>query len=139
MKIDCHTFLDTKILTVEDLLIKMDREGIESLFPGQEMLEISATEEINLEKLKERIAEFALNDVAFSPSDSLILNIRQEQALEQARQNVERAFLGIRGKVSEELTAYDLRKAVDRLGEITGEVVTEEILGDIFSHFCIGK
>jgi len=122
-----------------DLPQRIDKERIESFFPGQEVLEISATQEINLEKLKERIAEFALKKATLSSSDSLILSIRQEQALEQARQNVERALLGIRGKLSEELIAFDLREAIDRLGEITGEVVTDDILNQIFSHFCIGK
>jgi len=122
-----------------DLPQRIDKERIESFFPGQEVVEISATEEINLEKLKERTAEFALKEATLSSSDSLILSIRQEQALEQARQNVERALLGIRGKLSEELIAFDLREAIDRLGEITGEVLADDILDQIFSHFCIGK
>ena len=122
-----------------DLPQRINKKRIESFFPGQEVLEISATEEINLEKLKEKIAEFALKEATLSSSDSLILSIRQEQALEQARQNVERALLGIRGKLSEELIAFDLRESIDRLGEITGEIVTDDILNQIFSHFCIGK
>ncbi|GAI32976.1 unnamed protein product, partial [marine sediment metagenome] len=90
-----------------DLPQRINKEKVNSFFPVQEVLEISATEEINLEKLKERIAEFALKEATLSSSDSLILSIRQEQALEQARQNVERAFLGIRGKLPEELIAFD--------------------------------
>ncbi len=122
-----------------DLPQRIDREKINSFFPVREGIEISATEEINIEKLEERIAEFALKEAVLSSSDSLILSIRQEQALEEAKQNIERALLGIRNKLSEELTVFDLRKAIDRLGEITGEVATEDILEEIFSHFCIGK
>lgn len=122
-----------------DLPQRIDKERINSLFPVQEAVEISATEEINLEKLKERIAEFALKEAVLSSGDSLILSVRQEQTLKQAQQNVERALLAIRGQLSEELTAFDLREAIDKLGEITGEVVADDILDEIFSHFCIGK
>ena len=122
-----------------DLSQRINKGRVNSFFPGQEVVEISATQEINLEKLKERIAEFALKEAVVSSSDSLILSIRQEQALEQAKQNIERALLGTRGKLSEELIAFDLREAIDRLGEITGEIVADDILDQIFSHFCIGK
>jgi len=122
-----------------DLPQRINKKRIESFFPGQEVLEISATEEINLEKLKERIAGFILKEATLSSGDSLILSIRQEQALEEAKQNIERTLLGIRGKLSEELIAFDLREAIDRLGEITGEVVADDILDQIFSYFCIGK
>lgn len=122
-----------------DLPQKINKERIKSFFPGQEVLEISATEEINLEKLKERIAEFALKEATLSPDGFFILTIRQEQALEQARQNVERALLGAKEKLWPELIAFDLREGINRLGEITGEVATDDILDQIFSHFCIGK
>ncbi len=122
-----------------DLPQRINKERIKSLFPGQEVLEISATEEINLEKLKERIAGFALKKATLSPDGYSILTIRQEQTLEQARGDVERAFLGAKEKPWPELIAFDLRQGIDRLGEITGEVVADDILDQIFSHFCIGK
>ena len=127
------------IVNKMDLPQRINKERINSFFPVQAVVEISATEEINLEKLKERIAEFALKEAALSFSDSFILSIRQEQALEEAKRNIERALLGKRGELFEELTAFDLKEAIDSLGEITGEVVADDVLEEIFSHFCIGK
>lgn len=122
-----------------DLPQKVNRERIKSFFANRKQVEISATKETNLEKLKRKIADFVLKETALSSPDYFILSIRQEQALQQARESVKRALLGARRKFSEELIAFDLREGIDRLGEITGEVVAEDILDRVFSRFCIGK
>ena len=122
-----------------DLPQRVDKEKISSFFPEQKIIEISATKEINLEKLKEEIADFALKEATFSSSNSFILNIRQQEALEKAKQNVKRALEGTKQELSEELLAFEIREGINRLGEITGEIVTEDILERIFSQFCIGK
>jgi len=122
-----------------DLPQRVNKERIKSFFPEQKIIEISATKELNLEELKERIADFALKEATLSPDGSFILNIRQEQALGQARQNAKKALVGMKGRLSEELIAFDLKEGINRLGEITGEVVADDILNQIFSHFCIGK
>ncbi len=132
----------TKTLVVVnkvDLPQKVDKERIRYFFPCQRMVEISATQEINLAQLKEKIANFALEEATLPTSNLLIINLRQQCALEQAKQNVNRALDGLREEFSEELIALDLKEGISRLGEITGEVVTDEILDQIFSHFCIGK
>jgi len=122
-----------------DLPQKVDKERIGYFFPGAQIVEISATQEINLAQLKEKIANFALKEVTLPTSNPLIINLRQQCALELTKQNVNRALDGLKKKFSEELIAFDLKEGISRLGEITGKGVAEEILDQIFSHFCIGK
>ncbi len=122
-----------------DLPQKVDRERIRHFFPWQRIVEISATQEINLAQLKEEIANFALGEAILPSSNSLIINLRQQCALELTKQNLNRVFDDLREDFPEELIAFDLREGICRLGEITGEVVTDEILDEIFSRFCIGK
>jgi tRNA modification GTPase len=66
-------------------------------------------------------------------------NARHARALEQARSALERAARAADDGLSEELLLEDLREAIRHLGEITGELGTEELYDRIFSTFCIGK
>jgi tRNA modification GTPase len=122
-----------------DLPQKVKREEISPFFPGGEIIEISATKEINIEVLKEKLANFILKEAVPSTSGLLIMNLRQKGALKEARKSVKRALNVLKQGLSEELIAFDLREGINKLGEITGEVATDEILNHIFSRFCIGK
>ncbi|MFQ6052082.1 MAG: GTP-binding protein, partial [Candidatus Hydrothermarchaeota archaeon] len=122
-----------------DLPQKVDRERMRCFFPGVRMVEISATQEINLAELKQEIARFALKEATLPISNPLIINLRQQSALELTKQHVNKALGSLREESSEELIAFEVKEGISRLGEITGEVVAEEILDQIFSHFCIGK
>jgi len=122
-----------------DLPQKVEKEEISSFFPDREIIEISATKEINIELLKEKIASFILEKAAPSFDDLLVMNLRQKKALEEAKKSLARALEGVDQGLSEELIAFELREGIKHLGEITGEVVTDEILNRIFSRFCIGK
>jgi len=68
-----------------------------------------------------------------------ITNIRHFQALNNTKGSLEMALASLQQRKSGEFVAVDLRRALDSLGEITGEVTTDEILNNIFSKFCIGK
>jgi len=59
--------------------------------------------------------------------------------MKMARKSLERAIEAITGSQSNEFIAADVREAAEDLGEITGEVTTEDILDSIFSKFCVGK
>jgi len=120
-------------------IVLLRKEEISSFSPGREIVEISATKEINIDKLKEKLANFVLKKAVPRDSDLLVMNLRQKKTLEETREGVKRALGAIKQGLSEELVAFDLREGIDRLGQITGEVVTDEILDHIFSHFCIGK
>ena len=69
----------------------------------------------------------------------LITSVRHRDALIKAEEGIQRALSCIKQEEPLEFTAFELREALARLGEITGETCTDEILNDIFSRFCIGK
>ncbi len=71
--------------------------------------------------------------------DSLVSNVRHLQALIQAKQAIDAVQEGLEQHISTDLVSPDLRQALHYLGSITGQVTTDEILGNIFSKFCIGK
>jgi len=69
----------------------------------------------------------------------LITSIRHKRCLERAREHLSRALVACEDGISEEFQVYDLRKALEEIGKVTGETTMEDILGQIFSTFCIGK
>ena len=66
-------------------------------------------------------------------------NSRHLQALRKCDESLERAMQGLENQTPGDLLAMDIRQALFYLGEITGEVTTDDLLGNIFSKFCIGK
>ncbi|MDD3033242.1 MAG: tRNA uridine-5-carboxymethylaminomethyl(34) synthesis GTPase MnmE, partial [Bacteroidales bacterium] len=75
----------------------------------------------------------------FTSSATLVTNVRHYEALKLAGQALERVLQGMDDSLPTDLLTQDIREALFHIGEIIGEVSTEEILGNIFSKFCIGK
>jgi tRNA modification GTPase len=71
--------------------------------------------------------------------DVIISNARHYNALSQVTESLERVLDGLQKKIPEDLIAIDIRQAIHYLGEITGEITSDEILANIFRSFCIGK
>lgn len=109
----------------------LSREDVPVLF-------ISALKEENLDRLKETLKEQA-GLQSLGEGELLITNLRHQQALLQAAEDIDRVVAGLHVGLSSDLVALDLRQAIHHLGEITGEITTDEILGNIFKNFCIGK
>jgi tRNA modification GTPase len=65
--------------------------------------------------------------------------MRHFEALKQVSESLERVIAGFEEHLPGDLLATDIRQAIHYLGEITGEITTDEILGNIFKNFCIGK
>ncbi len=97
---------------------------------------ISAKERDNLQELKQRLKTFI--DVP-SQSNVVVTNTRHLQSLQQTDEALNRVVEGINMQMSNDLVAQDIRQALFHLGEITGEVTTDDLLENIFSKFCIGK
>jgi tRNA modification GTPase len=88
------------------------------------------------------ILESRLLDVVHAGNlqqEKLVANARHEQALGKAAQSLQSVQEGLALGISSELVAQDIRRSLHFLGEITGEVTTDDLLGNIFSKFCIGK
>lgn len=102
-------------------------------------LMISAKENINIDKLLDTIYDFINNKNIYSDTDIVITNIRHQKLLIEAKQYIENAIETIKIGASGELISVDIRNAIDKLSEIIGVITTDDILNNIFSHFCIGK
>jgi len=98
-------------------------------------LNISAKNHANIDKLKE-ILKTKINEIAGNHANVKI-NHRQADLLRQSKGSLEKCLIA--SSLSEDFWTIDLRQAIQELGEITGETLTEEILDNIFSRFCIGK
>ncbi|MCL0069412.1 tRNA uridine-5-carboxymethylaminomethyl(34) synthesis GTPase MnmE [Dehalococcoidia bacterium] len=89
--------------------------------------------------LETRMVDIALGGKVVSPDAFLVTNIRHKEALERAAQHLRQAEESLEANVPDDFVTIDLTAALDALGEITGETVSEELLDMIFSRFCIGK
>ncbi len=121
-----------------DLKKRLSREELQERLGIAEVLEISAKEQLGFKELEivflnQTVGKEALN------GEPIVTNIRQKQALGATIDSLRAAQTSLKRGLSSEFVAVDLRQALDRLGEIIGEVTTEDILGNIFSKFCIGK
>ena len=103
------------------------------------LIEISAKHNQNIDLLEQSIYQ-AANIPALSDSDIIITNARHYDALIRARQAIQRVVNGLQQQLSGDLLSEDLRQALDILSEITGGQITpNEVLGNIFTNFCVGK
>ena len=100
---------------------------------------ISAKHGTGIETLEQAIYEAA--DIAtLADSDFIVTNARHYDALTRAQQSIQRVIDGLQMQLSGDLLSEDLRQALDTLAEITGgQITTNEVLGNIFKNFCVGK
>ena len=102
------------------------------------LLFISAKEKTGLEDLRSKLSDVVMKG-SLSTDDVIITNIRHYEALLHVSESLGRVISGLEDQIPEDLIAIDIRQAIHYLGEITGEITTDEILGNIFRNFCIGK
>ena len=104
-----------------------------------DLVEISCAEGWGLDRLISAIVEeFTQGDGTWG-HDAVAVNVRHQSCLRRARGALEEAYGQLRGGVGPEFVAVDLRLALDAIGEVAGRVEAEELLGEIFGQFCIGK
>ena len=109
----------------------VDTTGLKAIF-------ISAKRRTNIDLLQKLLVDTVqLNKI---DSNAVIVNnVRHYEALVNARQAIVRVVEGLDTQISGDLLSQDIRECMHYLGEITGQISTDEILGNIFSKFCIGK
>ncbi|MGL5681720.1 MAG: tRNA uridine-5-carboxymethylaminomethyl(34) synthesis GTPase MnmE [Marinifilaceae bacterium] len=105
---------------------------------NEPIIPISARQSHNMDQLiNELIATVNLD--ALNSSDVIVSNIRHYEALSHARTAIERVIAGLNSHISGEFVSQDIRECLHYLGEITGDISTDEVLGNVFKNFCIGK
>jgi tRNA modification GTPase len=102
-------------------------------------LEVSATLGANLEALREALARVTCREAPSEGAEALVTSMRQRDGLRRARERIGSALKAEARGLSEEFALYDLRGALEAVGEVTGATSVEELLDGIFSTFCIGK
>lgn len=120
-----------------DILNKSDLEDVS--WAGVKGLRISCESGSGFEDLESAISKLLSLDEAQWGDHSVAVNARHQACLTRAQSSLIRAINSLRAGDEPELTALDLREALTAIGEIAGIVDTEEILGEIFGNFCIGK
>lgn len=117
---------------------KSQAENFQLSVSNFHFLHISAVENQNMQELKDELSSY-VEQLKASESNVVITNQRHFEALQKSLDAVNKVKEAINFKISTELLAYELRNALEHLGEISGEVTNDEVLGNIFSKFCIGK
>ena len=129
------------VVNKADKLTVNEREELASMLPKIEGLNVhllSAQQGNGVEELKNLLLEF-VNTGTLGGNDTIVTNNRHYNALLKALEEIQKVKAGMEQELSGDLLAIDIRQALFHLGEITGEVTTDDLLGNIFSNFCIGK
>ena len=114
--------------------IELDEFGLENI------MEISAKDNIGIEDMEERIYSYIVEEKVEDSSEKLIItNIRHKTALEKTKDAIRNIFETIDAGMPMDLISVDLKEALDSLSEITGEISSEDILDHVFGNFCVGK
>jgi tRNA modification GTPase len=120
-----------------DLPRKIDKDKILARAPHAPHLEVSALKKTNIEKLKELMAK-TFNFYEKTP-EVVVLHLRQKLLLEEIGRNLVNARERHRTNTSEEIIAEDIRRTLALIGQLTGEITSDDVLEAVFGNFCIGK
>ncbi len=131
------------VINKDDIITAQQRNDItnalNNILPqGTQQIFISAKSHINLEQLQTLLIKAASLPEA-DGNEVIVTNARHYHALINAQTAIERAIEGLHAGISGDFVSQDIRETMHYLGEITGEITTHDILGNIFSRFCIGK
>lgn len=130
---------DRPVLIVLNKRDRFGSEEAEAMLQSEgRLLVISAREELGLHELREALLEECRLHYRFQ-EEVIVTNVRHQGELQAAGVALQAVHRGLTEGLSGEFIAMDIRLALEHLGHITGEIGTEELLGSIFSRFCIGK
>lgn len=119
-----------------DKLTEAEMTSLKSQISNLELL--SAKTGMGVEHLKDKLLSF-VNTGALKQNDTIVTNSRHYDSLQKALEEIIKVKQGLDSGLSGDLLAIDIRQALYYFGEITGQVTNDELLGNIFANFCIGK
>ncbi len=131
---------DKKLIVVINKIDKVSKKiEIQDLLKDKDVLvKISAKTGENIDQLVNELLS-VVNLSALNQNEVIITNVRHYAALDKASEALQRAIDGLNSGITGDFLAQDIRETLHYLGEITGEITTDEVLGSIFKNFCIGK
>lgn len=142
---------DNKILTMlgdKKLIILINKTDIvdedqickiESLLAGKKYIKTSMKEGTGINELESTITELFVQGEVNINEEVLLTNIRHKNLIDMAVSSIEKAMDAIENFMTLDLVSIDITDAADYLGQITGESVSEDVMHEIFSRFCLGK
>ena len=122
-----------------DLPHRVHDARMSELITGGEPLWISAKYGDGIPDLEERVHTLGTKEWEKTAGDIILTNLRHKISLEEAVISLKAAHANLSGVSSPELAAFDLKEALDHLGDVIGETTADDILNRIFSRFCVGK
>ncbi len=136
--------IETLIFNSKQVIIanKIDKEDVDntkrefSAFP--EMLFISAKEHIGIDELKKHLVHL-FDTRTVNLTETIVTNARHAEALRHTNVSLMKVLDGLNNNISGDFLAMDIRQALHYLGTITGDISSDDLLGNIFGKFCIGK
>ncbi len=132
---------DKSLIIIQNKIDEQDTPQLSNLKPQlSNLLRISAKQGTNLDQLEQAIFESA-NIPELTEQDIIVSSARQYHSLLSAQDNLSRVLSSLESGLSGDLVSEDLRLVLDDLASITGQnrILTDEVLRNIFTHFCVGK
>lgn len=112
--------------------------GLTEKLKQDDFVFISASNKTNIQQLKDKLLSY-FQVATVKSGDVLVTNLRHYQNLLQTHESLDRVLKGMSEGITGDFLAMDIRQSLHYLGEITGEITTDDLLENIFSKFCIGK
>ena len=138
-----HKFPQKPLLVIINKVDLLSINDMETIYQKLETLNlklitISAKEKTGIDELKNQLLSF-VNTGALRNNETIVTNTRHYDSLLKALEEIQKVKFGLQTGLSSDLMAIDIKQALYYFGEITGEVTNDELLGNIFANFCIGK
>ena len=127
---------EAKLLVVANKVDKLENY-VDSIFSNS-IISISAKNGDHIDLVRTALTD-RVNTESLKKEQTIVTNIRHVEALSNTKSSLEEALIGFENDVPSDLVSIDIKKALFHLGQITGEISNDELLGNIFGKFCIGK
>ncbi|HDZ03916.1 hypothetical protein LCGC14_0199100 [marine sediment metagenome] len=124
------------LVNKSDTLSELDKEKIGKHLDSVKYLSAKTGE--GVEELQNSLLDF-VNTGALRNNETIVTNTRHYDSLLKSLEEIEKVQFAMKENISSDLMAIDVKEALYHLGEITGQVTNDELLGNIFANFCIGK
>ncbi|MGB1004034.1 MAG: tRNA uridine-5-carboxymethylaminomethyl(34) synthesis GTPase MnmE [Salibacteraceae bacterium] len=126
------------VINKVDTVKEVDVAQFQTALNHQQIVLLSAKESTGLDELKEILVQYVQKQGNVT-GQVIVSNARHYEALNQADEALERVKYSLKNNIPTDLVAMDIRQCLHHLGDITGNINTEDLLDSIFSNFCIGK
>jgi tRNA modification GTPase len=127
------------LIIIGNKVDRLSNEDVSNLKSQIEnILLLSAKQKEGIDDLKKQLLSF-VNTGALRNNETIVTNTRHYDSLLKALEEIQKVKFGLQSNLSSDLMAIDIKQALYYFGEITGEVTNDELLGNIFANFCIGK